>query len=104
MGVTVNYTKGSGRAHLNKRLSKQQLAERRERQLLAEHKKEEAVKRAVRTTLGIRPLSPSSNIITVLSGKPWAFNHARRDTGDRRMVTTRLPEVPVAGGEYLHML
>lgn len=88
MGVTINYTKGSGKAHLNRRLSKQQLEERREKQQLAQHKIEEAVRRAQRSTTGAS-VSPtrrtlSSNINTVTTSRQWAFSHARRER-DRRM-------------------
>lgn len=88
MGVTINYTKGSGKAHLNRRLSKQQLEERREKQQLAQHRIEEAVRRAQRSTTGT-PISPtrgtlSGNINPITTNRQWAFSHARRE-GDRRM-------------------
>ncbi|KAK9900502.1 hypothetical protein P389DRAFT_187480 [Cystobasidium minutum MCA 4210] len=93
MGVSINFTKGSGKAHLNKRLSKQQLAERREKQQLAQHKIEEAVRRARRSAAVTEttPLSPTRRgtstaaVVTATThSRQWAFSHARKE-GDRRM-------------------
>lgn len=81
MGVNINYTKRS--AHLNHGLAEHKLEERREKQKLAQHRMEEAVRRAVRSTAATASNERQSTA-TSINGKRWAFSHARRE-GDRRM-------------------
>lgn len=83
MGPNINYTRRS--THPNHGVAKSKLEERRERQLLAQNRMQEAVNRAVRSTAGGKPISAYiQSHSTAVNGKKWAFSHARRE-GDRRM-------------------
>jgi hypothetical protein len=99
MGLNINYTRRS--THLNHGLAKRKLEERREKQQLAQHRMEEAVKRAVRSTAGAstETCSTAANI----NGKRWAFSHARRE-GDRRMgaAVAYKSALTASGGYFKH--
>lgn len=108
MGVALNYT-GGGRNMAFKKRSKLYEDQRRDRQVMAERKLNEAVNRVVKSkqTTEREEKIETCRISSDSSRAPWAFSHARVE-GHRQMgpasspVALRASRMP--SGEYINQI